>query len=56
MARLDNLSLQFLSPCNCRLEVVELEPEEDAVSVWLKIGIPDRTVMVLYIPSVQLKD
>ena len=56
MARPDNPRLQLLSTCNGRLEVVKLEPEEDAVSIGFKIGIPDRTVMVPHIPSVQLKD
>ena len=56
MTRLDNLNVQFLGARNGRPEVVELEPEEDAVSMRFKIGIPDRTVMVPHIPSVQLKD
>jgi hypothetical protein len=56
MARLDNLDFHFLSACNCRVEVVELKPEKHPVSVGLEIWVTERTVMVLHIPPVQLKD
>ena len=56
MAWLENLSLHFLSTDNCRFEIVDLKPQEHAVPVRLKIWITDRTVMVLHVPSVQLKD
>jgi hypothetical protein len=56
MARLDDLGLHILSAGKCRVEVVEFKPQQHAVSVWLKIWIPDGTVVVLHIPSVQLKN
>ena len=39
-----------------RVDVVNLEPQEDAVAIRPGIGISDRTVGVFDIPPVQLKD
>ena len=55
MARQDDLSLQVLSARNGRVEVVEFEPEQHAISVWPDGGISDTTMMMLCLPSVQLK-
>ena len=49
-------SLQVLSACNRRVEVVEFKPQEHAVSVWRDVGISDAGMMMLNIPSVQLKN
>ena len=51
-----DLSVQFLSACNRRVEVVEFKPQEHAVSVWCDVGISDAGMMMLHIPSVQLKN
>jgi len=56
MAWQDNLGVHRLGARNGCVEVVDLKPQEHAVSVWLKTGIPDGAVMVLHIPSVQLQD
>ena len=56
MARQDNFGVHLPGTRNRRVEVVDLEPQEHAVSVWLKTGIPDGAMMVLHIPSVQLQD
>jgi hypothetical protein len=56
MAWHDDLSVQVLSACNRRVEVVELKPQEHAVSVWCDGGISDVAMMMLHIPPVQLKD
>ena len=51
-----DLSVQALCACNRRVEVVELKPQEHAVSVWSDVGISDAGMMMLHIPSVQLKN
>ena len=51
-----DLSVQALCACNRRVEVVEFKPQEHAVSVWCDVGISDAGMMMLYIPSVQLKN
>ena len=56
MPGLNHLDLHFFGAVNGRIEIVKLEPQEDAVSVRLEILIADRTVMVFHIPSVQLQD
>ena len=50
-----DLSVQILSACNRHVEVVEFKPQEHAVS-WCDVGISDAGMMMLYIPSVQLKN
>jgi hypothetical protein len=39
-----------------RVEVVEFEPQQDAIAVRATIGISERTVVVFHIPSMQLQD
>ena len=56
MAGQDHLDFHRFSTSHCCIEIVDLKPQEDAVSVRLEIWISNRTVMVLDIPSVQLKD
>ena len=56
MAWHDDLSLQVFSACNSRVEVVEFKPQEHAISVGPEVGIADATMMMLHLPSVQLKD
>jgi len=38
------------------VEVVQLEPQNDAISVWSKGRISERTMIVFRIPSVQLQN
>ena len=38
------------------VEIINLKPQEHLVSLWLKIWIPDRTVMVLNLPFVQFAE
>ena len=54
MPRFDHIHLQLLTTSNRGIEVVEFKPEENAVSVWPKLGIPERTMMVFDLPFVQL--
>src|SRR5437667_12472754 len=56
MAWHDDLSLQVLSACHGRLEVVEFKPQEHAISVGLDIWISNAAMMMLRLPSVQLKN
>jgi len=56
MARFDHLGLQPFGTRNRGVEIVEFKPQENAISIRPKIGIPEWTVMVLDIPIVQLKD
>ena len=56
MAWHDDFSLQVLSAGDGRVEVVEFKPQEHAISVWRDVWISDTPMMMLHIPSVQLKD
>jgi hypothetical protein len=56
MAWHNDVSVQVLSASNRRVEVVEFKPQEHAVSVWSDVGISDARMMMLHIPSVQLKN
>ena len=56
MAWHDDLSLQVLGACYGRVKVVEFKPEEHAISVGRDVCISDTTMMMLHIPSVQLKN
>jgi len=56
MARFDDLSSQLFGTCNSGVEIVEFKPQEHTISIWLEVWISDATMMVLHIPSVQLKN
>ena len=51
-----DLGFQFLGSRNRVVEVVELEPEQDAVAVWFVRWIPDRQVVVLDLEAMELKN
>lgn len=51
-----DLRFQVLSACNGRVEVVEFKPQEHAISVWGEVWISDATMMMVHVPSVQLKN
>ena len=56
VARHDDLNLHRLGTCQGSVKIVDLKPEQDPVAVRLGLGITDGAMMVLDIPSVQLKD
>src|SRR5262249_839584 len=56
MARHDDFGLQFLCAGARGVDVVDLEPQQDAVAMTLDVGITDRTVVVFNVPPVQLED
>jgi hypothetical protein len=52
----DNLHTHLSSALHDRIKVVNLEPQQDPVAVWLAITIADRAMIVLYAEPVQLRD
>ena len=56
MAWHHDVSVQVLRACNRRVEVVEFKPQKHAVSVWCDVGISESAMVMLHIPSVQLKN
>ena len=56
MARFDDLGFHLVGTRNNSIEVVQFKPEENAVSVWSKVGISERAMMMLDVPVVQLED
>ena len=56
MTRFDHVSLQLLGTCDRGIEVVQFKPQENAISIRPKIGIPEWTVVMFDMPVVQLKD
>jgi len=56
MARFDNVCLQLLGTRNRGVEIIQLKPQENAISIRPKLGIPEWTVVMLDMPIVQLQD
>jgi len=56
MPRHDNLDTHFSGALHDCVKIVDLEPKQHPISVWLVIAIADRTVMVFHFEAVQLKD
>ena len=52
----DNLDTHFSGALHDCVKIVDLEPEQHAISVWPVIAIADRGVMVFHREAVQLKD
>jgi hypothetical protein len=55
MPGLNHLDLHFFGTGHSCIEIVDLEPKEDAVSMC-QILVADWTVIVSHIPAVQLHD
>jgi hypothetical protein len=51
----NHLNLHFLGAGHGRIEIINLKPNEDAVSVC-QIRVADFTVIVFHIPTVQLQN
>ena len=56
MPRHDNLDIHFHRPLESRFKIVDLEPEQHAVTIWLIVTTANRAVMMFYLEAVQLKD
>jgi hypothetical protein len=56
MAFLQSLHFEVYSATHGSVEVFELEPQQDAIAVRAKRWIPQRTVLVLRIPAMQLQN
>lgn len=52
----DDLNAHFSGALHHGVEIIDLEPQQHAVSIWLVIRATDRAVMVLHFEAVQLKD
>ena len=55
MARHDDLHAHFGGALYDRFKIVNLEPQQQPVSIWFVIAIGNRAVMVFYFEAVQLK-
>ena len=56
MARFEDVSSHLVGPRDGGVKVVQFEPEENAVAIRPKFGVPEWAVMVLDLPIVQLED
>ena len=56
MARRDDLGLQFIAAPHRRVEIVDFEPEQNAVAVGLVVGIANSAVMMLDFEIMQPQD
>lgn len=56
MAGQHEVDSHFGDPLNDSVEVVDLEPEQDAIAVGLAGWIADGAVMMFYVKAVQLQD
>ncbi len=54
--RQDDLRPDFIGPFHRSVEIVDLEPQQDAVAVRPSVGIADHTVFVLNVPGMKLED
>jgi hypothetical protein len=55
--RKHHLGTELVRPCDRRVEVINLEPQEHAVALRLRVRITHhRAVVVLDLPVVQLQD
>jgi hypothetical protein len=55
MGRDDNLDAHFGGALHERLKIVDLEPQQQPVSIRFVVAIGNRAVMVFYLEAVQLK-
>ena len=56
MAREDHLGLHFRSAGHGGVEVVDFEPQQQAVAVGLVLRVTDRPVVMLDLKAVELED
>ena len=56
MAFFQNLYFQAHCATHGSVEVLQLEPQQNAVAVWSKSWISKRTMFVFHIPTMQLKN
>ena len=52
---LDDFNLHLRGALNNRIEVFNLEPQQDAVPIRWAIRIPDWSVVMFYLKTVELK-
>jgi len=56
MARQYDLDAHILYPGHGRIEVSDLEPQQDPIAIRLVIGVADLAMFMLDVESVQLED
>jgi hypothetical protein len=56
VARQEDLGFQLRSAGDRRVDVVDLEPQQDAIAVRFGRGVTNRAVMVFDITPVQMKN
>jgi hypothetical protein len=54
MRRHDDIDAHLHTAVDCRVEIVDLEPQQDAVAIGAVVGLADATVIVLYVEVMQL--
>jgi hypothetical protein len=55
-ALLQSFDVQSVRASHGGIEVVKFKPEHDTVTIRTKAWVPERTMLVLYVPAMQLKD
>ena len=55
VARQDDLDSHFLGACYCRINVLNLEPQQHTIAGRLVVWIADEAVIVRDFPTVQLQ-
>ena len=56
MGCLDDFRMHLLSSVHGSIEIVNFEPQQDAVAIGFRIGIADGTMVMFDIPAVKLED
>lgn len=51
-----DVNVHFTGALHDRFEVVDLEPQQDAVPIGPVVPIPDSAVMMFHLKAMQLKD
>ena len=54
MRRHDDIDAHLCTSTDRRVEIINLEPQQDAVSIGVVVRLADATVIVLYLKVVQL--
>ncbi len=52
----DDLWLELVDTTHGGFEIVNLKPQQNPIAIWLIISIPYRTMVMIGIKTVQLKD
>ena len=56
MARQDDLDIHLGHALHDRVEIIDLKPQQNSVSVWFVLTIRDGAVMMFHVEAVQLEN